>query len=136
MTEKEAFRIGFLLQCADEGLTPVETRERMIKAALLKSGMLEEGMLKSAGGFWDWLGSLVQTGGHLIGKAAEPVIGAGKTALIVGPPALGAGGGYLLSQLNQDAYSEEDAKTDEELAEMYRAISQLEQSERRRRAAA
>jgi hypothetical protein len=29
MTPRQLFKFGFLLQCADEGLTPAETRERI-----------------------------------------------------------------------------------------------------------
>ena len=134
MTENQAFRFGFLMQCAEEDLNEVETRDRMEKAAC---------MLKLAVDPFGALSRLLSSGVDLAGKAIAPVANMGATALLAGPPLAGIGGGYLLSQMNNDTANPlkvddatDEAQRDEELAELYRAIDQLEQAERRRKQAA
>lgn len=106
MDDKDAFKFGFLLRCAQEGLTPQQTRERIEKtAALSKEG-------------WNPL---------------KPVGTLGRGALLaalVGPPVLGTLGGYTLATTSDDSYDIDEAKKEEELAEYYRAIDQLARSRR------
>lgn len=106
MTDKEAFKFGFLLRCAQEGLTPEETRQRIEKTAALKRAD------------FDPLAAM-----RSVGK------GALLTALVA-PPAVGALGGYALATAHDDNYDVDEAKKEEELAEYYRAIDQLGRSNR------
>jgi hypothetical protein len=108
MTKTEAFKLGFLMQCRKEGLDESQTRVRVKQASV---------MVKTAGGFMDmvkWLASK----GLWLG--------------LVAPPAIGAAGGIALGKAQTTPYSKETARKDEELAEMYRAVDQLEAARRQR----
>jgi hypothetical protein len=111
MTKQEAFKIGFLMKCAEEGLTPKETEERIKRA---------HAMVKMA----NWK--------DMLARIAKYGLGIG----LIAPPVLGGIGGYALAQGHERPYSKAMARKDEELAEYYRAIDQLERARRQREAAA
>jgi len=119
MTDAQAFKLGFRMRCIDEGLSAEQTRDRMEKAA---------SMLKHAGIIQTLMG-LLSGGAKVVGNIAKPIVSHGLTAALVGPPLAGVGGGYALSRLNNDVYNKDEAKTDEELAELYRAIEELQRSQ-------
>jgi hypothetical protein len=103
MSPTEAFKYAFMRRCADEGLTPAETAARAATAARIKQG-------------------------SFFGSATHQIANLGKLGLgaaLVAPPAIGAAGGYALSGLADDGFDPEEAKRDEELAELYRAIDML-----------
>ena len=109
MNSHEAFKIGFLCRCADEGLTPEQTAVRIKQAATLP---------KQAG----WLKDIFS-------PAAWTARRLGQLA-IAGPPALVVLGGYALSKAKEDTFDVDEAKRDEELTEYQRAIDQLARSQR------
>lgn len=115
MTPQEAFKIGFLMRCAEEGLTPDQTAERIEKvAAAVKEG--------KAG---DWIPSP--------STFTDPMKWLANKALwgtLVVPPVVGGVGGYALATAGDDEYDIEEAKKEEELAAYYRAIDQLARSRR------
>ena len=116
MTDREAFKIGFLTKCAESGLTRAETEERIKQAhAMIKMGQ--------------WLGLEFLSG---LPAAATKAL---MLAAIV-PPVAGSVGGYMLAKSQNRPYSKEMARKDEELAEYYRAMDQLERARRHRDAAA
>jgi len=111
MTKQEAFKIGFLAKCAELGLSASEVEERIKRAdAMVK-------MAKWAANIPGWL-----TKALLLGAVV--------------PPVAGAVGGYTLAQAHDRPYSKEMARKDEELAEYYRAMDQLQRARRQREAAA
>ena len=125
MTTHEAFKIGFLLQCASEGLSEEATEERVKKAATMVK-------MAAGGGTWhDWIPGFA-TAKAALGKAWPLAL----WGTILGPPLIGAAGGAVLAKSRGDAYNEEDAKKREELAEYYRAIDQLSRAQQLRLAAA
>lgn len=94
LTPREAFRIGFLMRCADEGLDAAGTQHRIEKAAALVE--------KQAGP----LSALSGLAGHAGGLA------------LAAPLALGAGGGLLASSLTSDSIDEDDVRQQELIAEL------------------
>jgi len=131
MTNKEAFKFGFLMQCAKDGLTKEATHERAAQAMAL---------VKVAKG-WDipiisplYRSALDLTTSAIKG-ATPTVVNAALLTALAGPPMVGAGGGYLAAQMQGDVYDEDTAKTDEEIAEYARSIDQLRRSRRQRQLA-
>ena len=107
MTDKEAFKIGFLMKCAEEGLTPSQVESRITDSvAIIK---------KAETNAWDVL---------------KTVTGKAWPLALAAPWVAGGLGGYALSQAGDEMYSVEEAKKREELAEYYRAIDQLKRAER------
>lgn len=87
---RQSFKAGFLLRCAQEGLTHEETRQRVKEAAEKLAS--------------DWLPSV---GGALQTAIGVPVaLGAG----------LGAVGGYGLAKMREEDIDPEEAKTQELIA--------------------
>jgi hypothetical protein len=114
MNSHEAFKIGFLCRCADEGLTPEQTAVRIKQAATLpkQAGFNPLTWGKPVGSGIDWLWQRA------------------KVPMVAGPPALGVLGGYALSKAKADTFDVDEAKRDEELTEYQRAIDQLARSQR------
>ena len=100
LSPREAFRIGFLLRCADEGLAPQEAHER-VKSA--------QAIMKQAGIVGDVLGH---------GKSLLSTGGAGLIAL---PLMAGVGGGYLAHKAVEDDTDIEDLRKRELIEELKRA---------------
>lgn len=99
ITPREAFRIGFLKRCVDDGLTPVQTRDRFEKAAefLEKQGT---SMLGEAGG------------------ALNKLLGSAATYGVALPIAAGVGGGYLANKMTEDDLDEDDVRKRELIEEL------------------
>lgn len=79
LTARQAFKFGFLLKCAEAGLTVAQTQE-LIEHGITK---LSEGMLGNAAAAAKWLSTLGgwglaaggvagAMGGHLLARATEP----------------------------------------------------------------
>ena len=94
LTPREAFRIGFVMRCADEGLTGEQVRERVEKAAAL---------VEKRGGPLSALGGLAGHAGGL---------------LLAAPLAAGVGGGYLAHKMVEDSVDEDDVRQQELIAEL------------------
>jgi len=103
MNSKEAFKIGFLHKCAEDGLTPDETLERVRHATLL---------VKSAG--WG-----------MPTMAALTLLGA--TPFLVGTT-----GGYALQQMRENTgLDAKDMKKREVIAEYRRAVDRMRRLQQR-----
>jgi len=76
LTKDEAFQVGFLLRCAEEGLSGTEIDSRLQKVAEF-SKHADDSII----------GSLASVMGHLVGKGMSTAIGTG----LVGGGLLGAG---------------------------------------------
>jgi hypothetical protein len=114
MTDLELFKYGFLLRCAEEGLTPDETAERVRQA-------LELTKQADLGG----IGQAIRTG-------TNAVVGLGGLGL-AGSAAIGAGAGWLGAKMTEPDTNPEEAKT-QELIETYRLFAQqARQAAQRRR---
>jgi hypothetical protein len=124
MQPNEAFKIGFLARCVEEGLSPTQTGELVKQAAeqfekqslpnLLSTGTTAVNGLKN---------SLVG-----LGKASVPLLSMAAAA----PPTLGAATAYLANRavdVDDDAAVEDLRK--QELIDTYRRMSeQLERQQR------
>lgn len=97
MSPKEAFKVGFMLRCADEGLAPGDVEDRIQKAAGL---MQKQGIFDNALGH---IGGALGTAG-MMGLAA--------------PIALGGLGGYFLNKTREANVDEEDVRTRELISEL------------------
>lgn len=128
LTPVQAFKTAFLLRCADEGLTLEQTHAR-VKQALHATAPAE----KAASLLSRTL--LGGTGGAAVGGAPGAVIGASASAaapaalsaapwaLALGlgiPAGLGWAGGKMLAETRKDPLTVDEAKTNEELAEIQR----------------
>jgi hypothetical protein len=116
MKNEEAYKIGFLLRCAEEGLAPDQITDRVKQASLNKRAFPGEKLL--AGG----LGAA----GKVLGNAFSLA----KLGLIAGPPIAGAAGGMALAKARQDDFDPEEAKKRELIAEYQRALDQFKRSQR------
>ena len=119
MTEKEAFKIGFLLKCAAEGLTVEQVESRIQQRA---SSIKKEADL--LGGIATLAGRGLSLAGTVADKAFWPAM--------LAPPLLGIAGAYGLSRAQDDTYDVDEAKKREEIAAYRRAIDQLKRSRRKR----
>lgn len=95
---RTAFKVGFLLKCAEDGLGPDEA-ESLAKEALFD-------------GFWD---------------AAKTLGSVGVAGAILAPPVAGATGGVLLSRATDvDDTDVEDVRRDEMVQELLRQSEHLQ----------
>lgn len=129
MTDREAFRLGFYLRCAEEGLSPLEAeRVAMEKAAIWP--LLAAGALGTAAAV----------------PAMAPTIGMGAGALgglaLAAPPALGYAAGAMGAKAMDgslfSSYDSEDPVIESakkrELADEYRRLTdRIKRTTRRRR---
>lgn len=118
MTNEEAYKIGFLLRCAEEGLQPDQINQRIKQAALQKTA---QGKLLS------WLGGGAN---KVLGGLLGAIMSTGKYGLIAGPPLAGAAGGYMLAKGRDDDFDPEEAKKRELIEEYHRALDQFNRSRR------
>ncbi len=91
LTAREAFKVGFMLKCAEAGLSRAEIEACMVKAA----------------GMWGDITS-----------AAAPVMNAVGTASIAAPILAGAGVGYLAHRSATPDIDENELKTQELIEEL------------------
>ena len=141
LTPEQAFKVGFLYQCAQEGLTREETHTRVKEAiaqAKAKRGLL--GMEKEAALplVLSGLGALAGGALSLIGRgvSAVPAALSAGTALGVGVPvAAGASTGYLAAKLtgNEGKHLVEDAKREEVMGEYERLADEARRRARIKR---
>lgn len=123
LSGKESFKVGFLSRCIEEGISNEEALQRIkaasdaVDALEKQAGIYDIG--KDIGGFASGLLS------PIVGQAA----GLAKNIGIFGPPALGAGAGYLHSKLTDvDEEDVEDIKKEELIDEYRRQAERLRQS--------
>lgn len=104
LTPREAFKIGFMLRCAEEGLDPAQVQDRIQKAAavLLEKQALLGGLISSDD---------VRSG---LGGLANLGIGAAMTV----PIGIGLLGGYLANRAREADVDEEDVRNRELIDEL------------------
>jgi len=105
LTPREAFKIGFMMRCAEDGLGPAEVQDRIqkIAAALEKQAVLEPLSGKTVSSSLGGLDGLARLG---LGTAVTVPIG------------LGLLGGYLLNRAREAEVDEEDVRTRELIDEL------------------
>ncbi len=128
LTTEQAFKVGFLAACAEEGLTLAETHARVKQAiAQVKQGKNVVGLEKQAAlpAIAAALGSLANStmnvGKGVIGTVPGLLSTVGTIG--VGAPVLaGAGGGYLAAKMVNNERKDvlEEAKQDEIVSEYER----------------
>jgi hypothetical protein len=113
MDARDAFKIGFLLRCAESGVAPAEC-------------------IPLAGGLLKRAGILGDTGSFL-----KPLLESGaNVGLVAGlgiPLGIGAGGGYLAHKLMEKPIDAEDVK-ETELADEYQRLARIARTNARLRA--
>lgn len=116
LTPREAFKVGFLARCAEDGVSPADTLDRVKQASAVLDRLLTRGAEKTA-----FLGELA--GGVLnFAKDVGPYAALGLAAA---PPVIGGAAGYGLSRaLDIDDTDVADVK-DRELTEEYRRQTEL-----------
>lgn len=107
LTAKEAFKVGFLAKCAEDGLTPDQmlARVKQAKDALEKRAFIG-GLLGSAAG--------------AVGGAAKSVAGYGIPLALAAPPILGGLAGYGLAKATDVDDTDVDDIKNRELVEEYK----------------
>lgn len=123
MTNEEAYKFGFLMRCAEEGLSQDQITERIKQASLNKTAGIGSEIL---GGVKAFGGKGVDLAGRLFGS----LLSLGKIGLIAGPPVAGMAGGYVLGKARSDDFDPEEAKQQELIAEYQRALDQFNRSQR------
>lgn len=103
LTERQSFKFGFLLQCAEEGLTPEQIEQKL------------DAMIKSADtkGFVGGALDVLATGGGL-GLAAAGLAGAGS--------------GYMLGRLTDRPIDSEEVKKRELIAVLNQYAAQAKRN--------
>lgn len=107
LTDKEAFKVGFLARCVHDGLTPDQMLARVKQA----SDMLE----KRA-----FIGGLLSGAAGAVGGAAKSIAGYGIPLALAAPPILGGLAGYGLAKATDIDDTDVDAIKNQELVEEYR----------------
>jgi hypothetical protein len=108
MTSIQAFKFGFLLKCAEFGMTPDETNT-LVKQALV-----------------GWLGGkAIEASPHLLGLLG--------TGMIAAPLIGGAGLGYAAGKLKQDDSATIQTTKNEELESEYNRLATEAEANARRR---
>lgn len=136
MTPQEAFKFGFKMQCAREGLDEDATAQRATVAAMLVKRAGTEGATPVGGMLSDaWRAGTgaVEAGAKAVTTGIDVTKSIADKAfwpLVLAPVVAGVGGGYVLSQMTDDHYSDDDARKDEELAEYQRALDQITRANR------
>lgn len=130
LTTKEAFRLGFLARCAEEGLTgdALQTRinaagekQAAVDPATLLIGL--QGLGSLGRGAWEGAKSLALNGGKLMfGVPAAAGLAAGGL------------GGYALAKFNEPNITDDDIKA-QEIADAYRTYAQRLKTRRKFRTA-
>lgn len=120
LNEKEAFKVGFLMRCAEEGLTMQETHQR-IKLALASNIMLVKEAIP-----W-YLQPFTYAGGKAMDlatagvKTIPSILSYGAAAGLVAPIAAGAGIGYGAAKFTTPDHAIiDEAKQDEVIGEYER----------------
>ena len=118
LTQREMFKVSFLQQCAQLGLTMDETEE-MAKEAIARLSDTE----KTAFGF----GSIMSGGGSLL-RGAGSLLATGAGLAGLGAVGAGAGVGYVLGR--GKGISDEDVKEEKsrELVEAYQRAAERARS--------
>ena len=127
VTAKEAFRLGFLARCAEEGLTG-ERLDTRIKSAAEKQSL---GWLLPAAGL---AAAGIGTAAALRGGLHDLASGAGTLAGLIPAGGLiaGAGLGYGAAKLTEPNITDDDIKA-QELADTYRIYADKAKANRRAR---
>jgi hypothetical protein len=120
LTPEQAFKVGFLIRCADEGLTPEETAQRIKSASLMEKVALP---------FVPDLDTLAKLWG------AGTQIGTAGAIAGLGIPTLGgAAAGYGLAKATVPGAEQlEDAKQDEIEGEYYRLAQEARRNTARKK---
>lgn len=100
MTPREAFKVGFLLRCVEEGLSTEDAQLRVKRAS--------------------WLGDAANAGSRVVSGLAGPV----ALAAVGLPIVAGVAGGHLAAKAVDDKSDVTEAKTNEILAEYQRLTDQ------------
>jgi hypothetical protein len=136
LTEEQAFKIGFLQRCAEDGLTIEETKQR-VKLALhiARGGTLEKRailpFLMNAGTYLG--GQALNLGGRAL-QTVPSLLSTAGTVGLAAPLAAGAGTGYLAAKaLTPDNSVVEDAKQDEIMGEYERLADEARRRARLKR---
>lgn len=129
MTELELFKYGFLLRCAEEGLTAEETASRIAQARehIKTANPVVAGAAAAGAGAagTKWLGSALSKG--IRGGLGLAGLG------LAGAAGVGAGAGWLGAKMTEPDADPAEAKT-QELIETYRLFAeQAKRNAQRRR---
>jgi len=126
LSPQEAFKLGFLSNCVEKGLSIEQMREEVKKA----SDQLDDVSKRAA---FDWFaperGAIMDDAGDIV----KSIVGTGMWGLALAPPAVGATAGILHSRLSDVDDEDVDDIKKRELADEYRRQAQrLRQSARMR----
>lgn len=107
LSDREAFKVGFLQRCVRDGLTPDQMLDR-VKAAgdMLEKRAFVGGLLSGAAG--------AATG------ASKTLAGYGIPLALAAPPIIGGLGGYALAKATDVDDTDATAIKNQELVEEYR----------------
>lgn len=130
MTPEDAYKVGFLLRCADEGLTQDEILVRVRQARGISKEALWPSVAAATGS------GVANMGGRAM--AAVPSLLQAGTVLGLGLPlAGGAAAGYTLAKAtNNNKNDVEEAKQDEIEGEYYRLAQEARRNAARKRLSA
>ena len=121
MTPHQAFKTAFLMRAADEGLTLEQTHDRVKQALAVVRGAAKTA---AAPALAAGAGAAVTAGAgaaYGLGRGLGGLIGPATAVLGLGLPALaGWTGGKMLAETQKDPLTVDEARTNEELAELQR----------------
>lgn len=136
LTSREAFKVGFLSRCVEEGVAPEDIGAVVEKTAASLDATVTS-LDKQAGPLSDLLrapGALLDLAGRVAGPAIGVIGGYGVPAAIAAPLAAGAGAGYFAAKSSDVSDEDVEAIRMRELVEEYRRQSEkVERDERVRK---
>jgi|TARA_R110002051_G_scaffold213338_2_gene278291 hypothetical protein len=129
LSSQEAFKLGFLSNCVEKGLSIEQMRAEVKQASDQLDSMVKQAIPDLSGYFAPIAGPIVDDAGDVV-KSMSNIAMAG---LLLGPPAVGAAGGVLHSRLSDiDEEDVDDVKKRELVDEYQRQAKRLRQSAKTR----
>lgn len=135
MTEHEAFQLGFLTRCAEEGLTAAQAAARARDVWQHAQQFPKAAAGDAAGGLTGYLTAPLTA----VKSVTDAIAGVAPLAHTVGaigvglPILAGGAGGYALARLTDDDTDIDQARSDETVAEYRRLTDHLRRQQQLRR---
>ena len=123
LSKRQAFKVGFMRKCANEGMTPEETHQ-VVREAL--------STVKEAG-ITDLLTKPYNTIVDVGGEALKGVGNAGLAGLALGPPIIGGALGLLAAKAGDIDTTDVNAVKKRELIDEYRRQTEILERKKRQR---
>ena len=115
LSAREAFKVGFLSRCVEEGLSLEEAQQRVKMALDKQAGLADIG--KAAIGL---PGAAIGAASNVVSSVAKPLLSYGIPFALAAPPIAGGLAGYSLAKITDTDDQDPDEIKKQELVDEYR----------------